>query len=42
MVYGFMTQIGGKIHVESEAGKGTRFFLYFPGVEISEMKEDNK
>ena len=38
MVYGFMTQIGGKIHVESEAGKGTRFFLYFPGVEISEMK----
>jgi len=40
MVYGFMTQIGGKIHVESEAGKGTQFFLYFPGVEISEMKAD--
>ena len=38
MVYGFMTQIGGKIHVESEAGKGTQFFLYFPGAEISEMK----
>jgi len=40
MVYGFMTQIGGKIHVESEAGKGTQFCLYFPGVEISEMKAD--
>ena len=40
MVYGFMTQIGGKIHVESEAGKGTQFFLYFPGVEISEMRSD--
>ncbi|MEC8601527.1 MAG: ATP-binding protein, partial [Pseudomonadota bacterium] len=40
MVYGFMTQIGGKVHVESEAGKGTQFFLYFPGVEISEMKSD--
>ena len=40
MVYGFMTQIGGKIHVESEAGKGTQFFLYFPDVEISEMKAD--
>ena len=40
MVYGFMTQIGGKIHVESEVGKGTQFFLYFSGVEISEMKAD--
>ena len=38
MVYGSMAQIGGKIHLESEAGKGTQFFLYFPGVEISEMK----
>ena len=37
MVYGFMTQIGGKIHVESEAGKD-KVFLYFPSVEISEMK----
>ena len=37
MVYGFMSQIDGKVHVESEVGKGTQFFWYFPGVEISEM-----
>ena len=37
MVYGFMSQIDGKVHVESEVGKGTQFFLYFPGVEIDEM-----
>ena len=40
MVNGFMSQIDGKVYVESEVGKGTRFFLYFPGVKISEMKAD--
>ena len=32
MVYGFMTQIGGKIHVESEAGKGQGFSYIFPAL----------
>ena len=40
MVYGYMSQIDGKVYVESEVGKGTRFFLYFSGVEIGEMKAD--
>jgi PAS domain S-box-containing protein len=30
MVYGSMKQIGGFIFVESEPGRGTTFFLYFP------------
>ena len=37
MVYGFISQIDGRVHVESEVGKGTQFFLYFPSVEISDM-----
>src|SRR5262249_49183940 len=30
MVYGFVTQIGGHVEIESEVGKGTTIFLYLP------------
>ncbi|HED64372.1 MAG TPA: hypothetical protein ENJ09_02340, partial [Planctomycetes bacterium] len=33
MVYGFVTQSGGRVHVESEPGLGTQISLWFPGAE---------
>lgn len=35
-VYGIVQQLGGKIEVESEPGKGTTFRLQFPSVEVPE------
>jgi signal transduction histidine kinase len=32
-VYGFMSQLGGDIRIESEPGKGTRIHLYFRALE---------
>jgi PAS domain S-box-containing protein len=33
MVYGFVTQSGGFIDVQSQSGKGTTFRIYFPAVD---------
>lgn len=34
MVYGFVTQSGGQIEVESEVGRGTTFYVYLPCVDV--------
>lgn len=39
-VYGMITQIGGYVHVESEVGKGSTFFLYFPSQKEVEEREE--
>lgn len=39
MVYGFMKQSGGMIHLYSEVGRGTSFRLYFP---VSDETPDEK
>jgi signal transduction histidine kinase/ActR/RegA family two-component response regulator len=36
MVYGFLQQSGGRIAVESQVGRGTRFHAYFPCAERGE------
>lgn len=45
MVHGMIEQLGGKIKIESERGKGTRVTLYFPiarGVKIVETKSSQR
>ena len=39
MVYGLMTQHGGRVNVSSEVGKGTTVTLYFPAVAAPERAE---
>ncbi|MEO0416546.1 MAG: ATP-binding protein, partial [Verrucomicrobiota bacterium] len=39
MVYGLMQQFGGWVDVDSEVGKGSSFFLFFPVVEAPEGAE---
>ncbi len=39
MAYGIITQHGGQIFVESEPGKGSTFFLYFPLTVREESRE---
>lgn len=41
MVYGFVTQSGGHITVDSEVGRGTTIKLYLPKVGPEEGKEDD-
>src|SRR5271157_949728 len=41
MVYGLMTQHGGRVNVSSEVGKGTTVTLYFPAVAAPERIEAN-
>ena len=41
MVYGLMTQHGGRVNVSSEVGKGTTVTLYFPAVAAPERVAPN-
>jgi hypothetical protein len=36
MVYGFVKQSGGHVHVDSEPGRGTRVALYLPKSDLAE------
>jgi PAS domain S-box-containing protein len=41
MVYGYMRQSGGAMHIETEVGKGTTIFLFFPSSsEVMERHAD--
>jgi PAS domain S-box-containing protein len=39
MVYGFVTQSGGRMDIQSEVGRGTRMRLYLPTTSRSEERE---
>ncbi|MBI1944439.1 MAG: response regulator [Deltaproteobacteria bacterium] len=40
MVYSFMTQSGGAVHVDSQIGKGTTFALFFPEADVRAAPSD--
>jgi PAS domain S-box-containing protein len=42
MVYGFVNQSGGEIHLESTPGRGTRITLFFPIVKPGRIAEKRK
>ena len=42
MVYGSIEAHGGVIDIESEVGKGTKFYMYFPLSHLSEVKREEE